>query len=90
MRETQDGFVIAEEDLRIRGSGDLLGTRQSGLPNFQLVDFSEHKDLLSIAKDDTKLVLNSDPDLKTRRGQNLRMLLYIFEKDLGVNLLKKS
>ena len=90
MRETQDGFVIAEEDLRIRGSGDLLGTRQSGLPNFKLVDFSEHKDLLSIAKDDTKLVLNSDPELKTRRGQNLRMLLYIFEKDLGVNLLKKS
>ncbi len=90
MRETEDGFVIAEEDLRIRGSGDLLGTRQSGLPNFKLVDFSEHKDLLSIAKDDAKLVLNSDPNLKTRRGQNLRTLLYIFEKDLGVNLLKKS
>ena len=90
MRETQDGFVIAEEDLRIRGSGDLLGTRQSGLPNFKLVDFSEHKKLLSIAKDDVKLVLNSDPDLKTKRGQNLRTLLYVFEKDLGVNLLKKS
>ena len=90
MRETQDGFVIAEKDLRIRGSGDLLGTRQSGLPNFKLVDFSEHKRLLSIAKDDVKLVLNSDPDLKTKRGQNLRTLLYVFEKDLGVNLLKKS
>ena len=90
MRETEDGFVIAEEDLRIRGSGDLLGTRQSGLPNFKLVDFSEHKDLLSIAKDEAKLVLNSDPNLKTRRGQNLRTLLYIFEKDLGINLLKKS
>jgi ATP-dependent DNA helicase RecG len=69
MRDTEDGFVIAEEDLKLRGSGEVLGTRQSGLPEFRLADLAVHGDLLIMARDDTKLILESDPDLKTDRGE---------------------
>ncbi|HEU0118421.1 MAG TPA: helicase-related protein, partial [Alphaproteobacteria bacterium] len=88
LRETEDGFKIAEEDLRLRGAGELLGTRQSGLPVFRLADLTHHQDLLAIAHDDAKLILTRDPELNDERGQNLRVLLYLFEKDAAVPLLR--
>ena len=90
MRETEDGFIIAEEDLRIRGAGEVLGTRQSGLPNFRLGNLSVHGDLMQIAQDDAKLILQNDPQLKTERGQALRTLLYLFRKEDAVKYLRSG
>ncbi len=90
MRRTEDGFLIAEEDLRLRGPGEVLGTRQSGLPSFQLADLSVHADLLAAARDDAKLVLSRDPDLKSPRGQALRLLLRWFEGDAAANYLRSG
>ena len=84
MRETDDGFVIAEEDLRLRGAGEVLGTRQSGLPQFRLVDLAAHADLIVAARDDARLILEKDPDLTSERGEALRTLLYLFERDAVV------
>ena len=88
MRATEDGFLIAEEDLKLRGGGDVLGTRQSGLPGFRLARLDLHADLLETARDDARLVLARDPDLTTPRGQALRMLLHLFDQDQGVRLIK--
>ena len=88
MRETADGFRIAEEDLRLRGAGELMGTRQSGLPEFRLVDLTAHGELLQTARDDAKLILETDPGLQSERGQALRVLLYLFERDERVRLLR--
>jgi ATP-dependent DNA helicase RecG len=88
LRETQDGFVIAEEDLRLRGPGELLGTRQSGVPEFRLADLAVHRDLLHMAHDDARLILNRDAELNTERGKALRTLLYLFERDAAVPLLR--
>lgn len=90
LRETDDGFRIAEEDLRLRGTGELLGTRQSGLPRFRLADLASHADLLAMARDDSKLILANDPDLRSPRGQALRTLLYLFERDAGVRTLRSG
>jgi ATP-dependent DNA helicase RecG len=87
MRETEDGFRIAEEDLRLRGAGEMLGTRQSGLPLFRMADLSADGDLLAAARDDAQLVLNKDPKLTTGRGEALRILLYLFERDEAIRLL---
>jgi len=84
LRETDDGFRIAEEDLRLRGAGEVLGTRQAGLPAFHLADLAQHADLLQVARDDARLVLERDPDLAHARGQALRVLLYLFERDAVV------
>ena len=84
MRETDDGFVIAEEDLRLRGAGEVLGTRQSGLPQFRMADIAYHADLIAAARDDARLILDKDPDLKSERGNALRTLLYLFERDAVV------
>ncbi len=84
LRETDDGFRIAEEDLRLRGAGEVLGTRQSGLPTFRLADLDVHADLLPIARDDAQLILAKDPDLKSPRGMALKVLLYLFERDAYV------
>ncbi|OEJ66862.1 ATP-dependent DNA helicase RecG [Magnetovibrio blakemorei] len=90
MRETEDGFVIAEEDLKLRGAGEVLGTRQSGLPQFRMADLEAHKALLTTASDDAKVILNGDADLKTPRGQALRTLLYLFERDAAIKYLRSG
>jgi ATP-dependent DNA helicase RecG len=88
LRRTDDGFVIAEEDLRLRGAGELLGVRQSGGPEFRFADLSVHAGLLAIARDDARLVLHRDPELKAPRGDALRTLLYLFERDEAVRYLR--
>ncbi|MFZ5783894.1 MAG: ATP-dependent DNA helicase RecG [Pseudomonadota bacterium] len=88
MRETEDGFRIAEEDLRLRGAGELLGTRQSGLPDMHLADFAAHAELLQAARDDARLVVERDPDLQSPRGTALRALLYLFRRDDAVRTLR--
>lgn len=90
MRETEDGFVIAEEDLRLRGAGELLGTRQSGLPVFKLADLAVHGELLAAARDDARLIIERDPDLSGERGKALRVLLYLFERDAAVATLRSG
>jgi ATP-dependent DNA helicase RecG len=88
MRETEDGFRIAEEDLRLRGEGEVLGTRQSGLPGFKLARLEADGDLLAAARDDARLIVDRDPDLTSERGQALRVLLYLFERDSAIRLLR--
>jgi ATP-dependent DNA helicase RecG len=88
MRETADGFRIAEEDLRLRGEGDVLGTRQSGLPGFRVARIETHAPLLQAARDDAALILARDPELTSARGEALRVLLYLFERDEAIRLLR--
>jgi ATP-dependent DNA helicase RecG len=90
LRETEDGFRIAEEDLRLRGAGEVLGTRQSGLPEFRLADLAAHEELLAIANDDARLILERDPELAGPRGEALRILLYLFERDAAVPTLRSG
>jgi ATP-dependent DNA helicase RecG len=90
MRETEDGFKIAEEDLRLRGAGEVLGTRQSGLPAFRLADLEAHADLLPAVHDDVKLLLERDPLLKSPRGEALRELLYLFRRDEAMRFLQSG
>ena len=90
MRETDDGFRIAEEDMRLRGAGEMLGTRQSGFPEFRVADPLAHEDLLPVARDDTELVLHRDPELQGERGKALRVLLYLFERDAAVRYLRSG
>ncbi|MBV9330216.1 MAG: ATP-dependent DNA helicase RecG [Alphaproteobacteria bacterium] len=88
LRETDDGFVIAEEDLRLRGAGELLGVRQSGMPEFRLADLAVHGELLAAARDDARLLLKNDPELKSERGEAARAALYLFDRDEAVRYLR--
>jgi ATP-dependent DNA helicase RecG len=88
LRETEDGFRIAEEDLRLRGEGDLLGTRQSGVPAFRIARLEMHGKFLGPARDDAALILTRDPKLESERGHALRLLLYLFEKDEAIRLIQ--
>ena len=88
MRSTEDGFLIAEEDLKLRGGGEVLGTKQSGLPGFRLARLDLHADLLETARDDARLILARDPELSSERGRALRVLLHLFDQDQGVRLIK--
>jgi ATP-dependent DNA helicase RecG len=90
MKDTEDGFVISEEDLRLRGAGEVLGTRQSGLPEFRLANLSTHTELLLTARDDARLILEIDPELTSERGMNLRILLYLFERDSAIKYLRSG
>ncbi len=90
MRETEDGFLIAEKDLSLRGSGDILGVRQSGMAEFKLADLSVHGDLLAAARQDAKLIIERDPELTEERGQALKTLLYLFERDQAFQNLRSG
>ncbi|HEX8827695.1 MAG TPA: helicase-related protein, partial [Xanthobacteraceae bacterium] len=87
LRETDDGFRVAEEDLRLRGEGDVLGVRQSGVPGFRIARIEFHGKLLSAARDDATLILRRDARLTSERGQALRQLLYLFARDEAIGLL---
>jgi ATP-dependent DNA helicase RecG len=88
LRDTEDGFRIAEKDLRLRGAGEVLGTRQSGLPVLRLADLARHEELVAVAHDDARLVLERDPELSSPRGAALRLLLYLFRRDEAVQYLR--
>jgi ATP-dependent DNA helicase RecG len=90
MRDTEDGFLIAEKDLELRGGGEVLGARQSGAPEFRVADVPGMADLLEAARDDAKLMLDRDPKLESERGQALRKLLYLFEADEAVRLFRAA
>jgi ATP-dependent DNA helicase RecG len=90
IKDTEDGFLIAEKDLELRGAGEVLGTRQSGLPGFRLADIAVHGELLAAARDDASLILSRDPDLQSPRGAALRVLLYLFERDQAVRYLRSG
>ena len=88
MKQTEDGFLIAEKDLELRGGGEILGTRQSGLEEFKLADMEYHRNLLLMAHKDTQLIINKDKWLQDERGQALRTLLYLFGKDESIQNYK--
>jgi ATP-dependent DNA helicase RecG len=88
MRDSNDGFRIAEEDLKLRGEGELLGTRQSGTPGFRFASLDVHSDLLETARNDARYIIETDPDLKSARGAALRLLLYLFRRDEAIRFLR--
>lgn len=88
LRNSNDGFKIAETDLKLRGAGEVLGIRQSGLPVFQFADLAEHTDLLLLANREAVTFLSEDPNLQTNRGQALKNMLYLFNKDKEIHFLK--
>jgi ATP-dependent DNA helicase RecG len=88
LRNTEDGFRIAEEDLRLRGEGDVLGARQAGAPGFRLARLDLHARLLPLAREEAQAALADDPRLTGERGRALRLLLYLFERDEAVRLLE--
>jgi ATP-dependent DNA helicase RecG len=90
MRDTEDGFLIAEKDLELRGAGEVLGTRQSGLPAFRLASVEAHGDLMQMAHTEAKLIAERDPLLTSRRGEALRALLYLFSQDQAVQTLRSG
>jgi ATP-dependent DNA helicase RecG len=87
LRDTEDGFVIADEDFRIRGGGDLLGKRQSGQPGWRLADPVEHEGLLRMANRDAAVLLERDPKLTSERGHAVRLLLRLFERGAALRTL---
>ena len=90
MEETEDGFLIAEKDLELRGGGEVLGARQSGMPEFRVAEVPNFPELLAAARDDANLILSRDPELKSARGEALRVLLYVFECDEAVRLFQAA
>ncbi len=87
MKETNDGFRIAEQDLKIRGGGEILGTKQSGLPEWKIANLKDHLDLLKISYQDAQLILNKDPNLDSTRGMAIKILLKIFNYDKKLQLI---
>ncbi|MGJ4996366.1 ATP-dependent DNA helicase RecG [Bradyrhizobium sp. HKCCYLS3077] len=87
IRETTDGFRIAEEDLKLRGEGDVLGIRQSGLPGYRIARPEVHAQLITQARDEALRILKEDPKLKGPRSEALRCLLYLYERDEAIPLL---
>ncbi len=88
MRESDDGFLIAEEDLRLRGGGELLGTKQSGLPGFRLANLEFHQPIMEMARADARALINSNAELEGPRGDSIRTLLYLFGRDAAIKLLR--
>ena len=87
IRETTDGFRIAEEDLKLRGEGDVLGIRQSGLPGYRIARSEVHGQLITQARDEALRIMKDNPKLKGERGEALRCLLYLYERDEAVPLI---
>jgi len=90
MRDTEDGFLIAERDLELRGAGELLGTRQSGLPAFRIANIEAHGDLMDMAHTEAKLIASKDPMLTSTRGEALKVLLYLFSQDQAIQTLRSG
>jgi ATP-dependent DNA helicase RecG len=90
MEATEDGFKIAEKDLELRGGGEVLGARQSGMPEFRVADVPGFPVLLGAARDDAQMILDRDPSLTSARGRALRTLLYLFECDEAVRLFRAA
>ena len=90
MKETNDGFKIAEEDLSIRGAGEILGTRQSGLPNFRLTNLNVHKSLMLQAREMAIKIVEKDPELSSDQGKSLRLLLHLFNNQVAIDYLKSG
>jgi ATP-dependent DNA helicase RecG len=87
LRETEDGFIIAEEDLAMRGAGDMIGSAQSGLPRFRVADPDRHSNLMEIAQKDARKLLSDDPALTSERGKAARVLLWLMEQDKAIRLI---
>ncbi|SNX67589.1 ATP-dependent DNA helicase RecG [Cereibacter ovatus] len=87
LRETEDGFRIAEEDLSIRGAGDLIGTAQSGLPKFRVADLERQSALMAVAQSDARKLLTDDPGLVSARGKAVRLLLWLLDQDRAIRLI---
>ena len=83
MCDTEDGFIVAEKDLELRGGGDPLGLKQSGFPAYRLADPVAHRSMIATAADDARLILNRDPDLTSGRGQAVRVLQELFDWRAG-------
>jgi ATP-dependent DNA helicase RecG len=90
MRDTEDGFIIAEEDMRLRGIGDILGTRQSGMADYMLADLSEHGDLVAMARSEAQLIVQKDPRLTSERGGAIKNLLHLFNLKEALENLKSG
>jgi len=87
IRDSEDGFRIAEEDLSMRGAGDLIGTAQSGLPKFRVADLERQAGLMAVAQTDARKLLSDDPDLSSPRGKAARILLWLLDQDRAIRLL---
>ena len=87
LRETEDGFVIAETDLKMRGTGDLIGTAQSGVPRFKVADLEKQAALMAVAQSDARKLLNDDPSLESERGRAARLLLWLMRQDEAIRLI---
>ncbi len=87
LRESEDGFVIAETDLQMRGAGDVIGTAQSGLPRFRIADLERQADLMAIAQSDARALMTTDPDLTSDRGRAARTLLWLLRQDEAIRLI---
>ena len=88
MRASTDGFELSEQDLKLRGGGEVLGTRQSGLPEMRIADYAADQALMQTARRDAQLLLDKDPTLQNERGQAIRTLLYLFSQDQVAPYLK--
>jgi ATP-dependent DNA helicase RecG len=87
LRETEDGFVIAETDLKMRGTGDLIGTAQSGVPRFKVADLEKQAALMAVAQSDARKLLHDDPKLEQKRGRAARLLLWLMRQDEAIRLI---
>ncbi|TCL09278.1 ATP-dependent DNA helicase RecG [Shimia isoporae] len=87
LRDSEDGFVIAETDLQMRGAGDLIGTAQSGLPRFRIADMEAQASLMAVAQSDARKLLHDDPELRGDRGEAARVLLWLMEQDQAIRLI---
>jgi len=87
LRETEDGFRIADEDFSLRGGGDILGAKQSGLPGYRLADAERDADLLVMAQQDATMLIDNDPGLTSARGQAVKFLLHLFDQARAIRAL---